>query len=646
MLRKIVVVLAAMLFSSCSSAEQVTEPGGRAQGVDLPSPSLALRQTSAQTGLRELSGPQYADSAAHNRVTVNGDSLEFAAAGGTDLESTAFAVFELDLADYEGSSELGMEWAAALPDAALWVGLANFEKDRWDWQAGSDELLQLAGHSSYVSPEETVLVALVFLATAPGFLERIWFGDFAVEAPSAVTATASQTIPPQIELSWQPPVNGPAPDSYAVWRSDSPSGPFIRIAQVPGTSCVDTDVQTSTDYWYRLTGQLSGAGHSRYATAHCSVGAIWHTDTVFGPFTDTTIFDPHTDICITENQGHPLVAVAATATDGTYNSVLHVFEAADEFGASWLPRRDTVGHACYPAPQRLTLIGGSLHWLMSGLAGVPGEYRVAQDSALTQWSAPVEHTTQGSNAQMWYLADAGTPLAYSAQAHLDWQIMYQQAPDVQGSSWGVGVSIKHGIKGVKESLSNLVLVGGVPTIFFAHSDNGDLSDGKVMMIRQLNGDVWAATEAFDIDPNPAYHVTHTWAMVIEGEPALFYHHKTLNGGEVNELRFTRRSGNTWSSPLTLAELGSGVFGWQRPMSAAIIDGRPAVACQAAESESGQWGVIYCEAADSLGTAWDDPVLIFEEGGLGLVTLSAVGSPQRPVIAWARDEYSVGFASRY
>lgn len=146
----------------------------------LPAPS-ALRAVSA-TQL-SLPGKDYKASWPHNLVAPAGNNALYSpqyAGANRKLSDAAYAIYAVDVTSFTGSAKLFLSFETAGVHGDAWVGLADYTRDRWDWEMLSGPtdnqgylLFDLAGRSSAgVMP-----VALVFIGTDPWELLKLYLGD-------------------------------------------------------------------------------------------------------------------------------------------------------------------------------------------------------------------------------------------------------------------------------------------------------------------------------------------------------------------------------------------------------------------------------------------------------------------------------------
>jgi hypothetical protein len=78
----------------------------------------------------------------------------------------------------------------------------------------------------------------------------------------------------------------------------------------------------------------------------------------------------------------------------------------------------------------------------------------------------------------------------------------------------------------------------------------------------------------------------------------------MNGYHLRYVRADDDIGNTWGQPQTL-DNENGPKNW--PPSLAVINGRPAIAYDAAPPDSVDFDIRYLRARDSAGSSWGSPV---------------------------------------
>jgi PKD repeat protein len=116
----------------------VTQRGSPVGGsVQLPAPSV-LRETKVVTSGVFRYGSQFVNTLPNQLVSTNGNRLTFASAWtGGGLNGAAYAIYAFDSTGYTTDDTLHLAWQVPGANFSdLWIGLANFTRDRWDWFAG------------------------------------------------------------------------------------------------------------------------------------------------------------------------------------------------------------------------------------------------------------------------------------------------------------------------------------------------------------------------------------------------------------------------------------------------------------------------------------------------------------------------------
>jgi hypothetical protein len=167
----------------------------RAPGPDnglarlLPPPGGLKRTAATQVLLRP--GSAYEPALPHNRVAPLGAAAQYDAlySGGWDpLSNLAYAVYAFNLTDYAGPEELHLTWDSSAGFEHAWIGLANFSRGRWDWQAipaasGGESLLALASGDYVLPATQDMYVAVAFTGATSWVLRQLHIGDVAQPEP-------------------------------------------------------------------------------------------------------------------------------------------------------------------------------------------------------------------------------------------------------------------------------------------------------------------------------------------------------------------------------------------------------------------------------------------------------------------------------
>ena len=172
-----------MLLAGCGagSGSNVPETPGASDdtaGLSLPAPE-DLRQLSAAADSPFSNACDFDMDLPYSRVSPQDEALHFIPE--KDFEtgqiSPAYAMYRLRVPDYPHETVLQIETANHLADHA-WVGFANFERNRWDWQAFQDE--QLPNYQNAYDPEIHVRdneIVIAVVATSIISLQWLVAGD-------------------------------------------------------------------------------------------------------------------------------------------------------------------------------------------------------------------------------------------------------------------------------------------------------------------------------------------------------------------------------------------------------------------------------------------------------------------------------------
>lgn len=178
-----------------------------------------------------------------NKVTASGDNGDFAptwdASGSPAVLDMAYATYEFNVPPTFNDLVLNFGWQTPPAEFAnLWIGMSNFDHNRWDWLPGpADNQMPLPKLlTEYRATDGRVFVVVLMLGTAPCSLNWIGLG-----APTANAEIAAD------------PVHGPAPLSvnFDASASFAPDGIVKYEWDFDGDGTYDQD-----------TGAVPAAQHS------------------------------------------------------------------------------------------------------------------------------------------------------------------------------------------------------------------------------------------------------------------------------------------------------------------------------------------------------------------------------------------------
>ena len=176
-----VVLMLVLAATGCSAAATAgLQRPALANGFFLPAP-LSLRAVSATQVT--LPGNAYAATWPHTRVEAAGSNAVYSpqySHTSRALSDAAYAIYAFDVGAFSGRAKLHFSFGNVGLDGAAWVGLADYNHNRWDWQklpTAVDKqswfLFELTGRSS----GNVMPVALVYLGTAMWDLAMLSLGD-------------------------------------------------------------------------------------------------------------------------------------------------------------------------------------------------------------------------------------------------------------------------------------------------------------------------------------------------------------------------------------------------------------------------------------------------------------------------------------
>jgi PKD repeat protein len=138
-------------------------PGGGVQAAlpDLPAPSV-LRQAKTLTSGVFRYGSQYVDTLPNHLVTDYLNLLTYTPTGSSEsISDTAYAIYGFDSTGYTTDNAVQLAWKSPGTDYGdLWIGLANFTHDRWDWFPGPAGGALVYDPADYSSANKVYVVLL------------------------------------------------------------------------------------------------------------------------------------------------------------------------------------------------------------------------------------------------------------------------------------------------------------------------------------------------------------------------------------------------------------------------------------------------------------------------------------------------------
>ena len=244
------------------------------------------------------------------------------------------------------------------------------------------------------------------------------------------------------------------------------------------------------------------------------------------------------------------------------------------------------------------------------------KYVRAADADGASWGTPVT-VADGSTLSYTSLAVvSGNPaISYYSPAGIDGYLKYVRATDIDGTTWGLPVTVDGaGGENVGQHTS-LKMVNGSPAISYYDFGNGNL---KYVRAADSTGAAWNTPQTL-VDSTD-YVGEYTSLEVVNGNPAIGYNNITQ--GSLNYIRAADADGNTWNAEQVLDDPVAQSVG--KHCSLAVINGNPAISYY----DQSNSALKYIRANDANGNNWGTPETVDNGGWVGTdISLILVnGSP--------------------
>jgi hypothetical protein len=173
----------------------------------------------------------------------------------------AFCLFEFDLTGYDDTAEVHIVGATALgPSTGIWIGLARWQLDAWEWFAvpvNDDGCVVLDSLDPYIGAAGRALVAVVITGNVEYRLASLTIGS--PLAPVAVLTAAPQTGDAPLTVTLDATGSYDLSGSIANYRWDlEDEGKFanlpsdsllVRTFSTPGSHRIGLAVCSDRGYW-------------------------------------------------------------------------------------------------------------------------------------------------------------------------------------------------------------------------------------------------------------------------------------------------------------------------------------------------------------------------------------------------------------
>jgi len=166
-----------------------------ASDFGLPRPSDLPRVTSFVDANRTLLGSNYAYVGDADHLTVESTNLRFSPTWDSGapfvIINAARAGFHFNLSDYDDDPLIELNWVTPPAFSGnLWIGLANWTANRWDWWQYTGATLNFGSLAPHQSSIKGIFVTLVLLGTDSAVLGSVRIGPDLWQV-TAVDSTAS-----------------------------------------------------------------------------------------------------------------------------------------------------------------------------------------------------------------------------------------------------------------------------------------------------------------------------------------------------------------------------------------------------------------------------------------------------------------------
>jgi outer membrane protein assembly factor BamB len=190
-------------------------------GFALPAPSQVRQHQSGVKAVSSIASRDACDfiSGMNQHVTALTPEAIFSpdwADGSSPFSSVAYAMYRFELPGWGGQLTLHSTWTHAPKDYAnLWLGVSNWDKDRWDWYSGApggSPVLKAAAMDLYKrsSSHETYVAVVLLGQGGSSLLNKVWFsgmslrGDWWMQGHDARHTSCSRlTGPDSPALKWK-----------------------------------------------------------------------------------------------------------------------------------------------------------------------------------------------------------------------------------------------------------------------------------------------------------------------------------------------------------------------------------------------------------------------------------------------------------
>jgi hypothetical protein len=183
-LRRCIRVVPALLWViACSCSDSSGLGSETALGLpSLASPAEMTRDAALNDPGQLRLGREFRADLFHSGFTASGDSATIDAGEA----AAAYGIYSFDLTDFSDEPVLHFNWASVPISGHVYIGLANWEENRWDWLGVAGNEIAIPDLENYVNSEGHFALVLAVTAGSPCTLDLLFMG-IVTELPEHLT---------------------------------------------------------------------------------------------------------------------------------------------------------------------------------------------------------------------------------------------------------------------------------------------------------------------------------------------------------------------------------------------------------------------------------------------------------------------------
>jgi hypothetical protein len=328
-------VIVMLVFYGCAgssvSMQQLTVGRPGVGGTQLPPPSALHSASYTQQDLHQW-GREFNTALPYNNVTIDENAALYSPNSerpNLHLPEMAYAIYQFQLDGYDLETALWFTWTGTGGYDNAWIGLSNFQRDRWDWQPLPFQESLAFDPARNVSDTGVMYVVVMCGGTLPWRLAQVRVGP--------------EFVAPEVTLDALPLAgNAPLTVNFDASASFDPDGGSISKYEWDwegdGIYDADTGTNATTSHTYMIAGAYPAAvratdddSNSSSASVDIAISdLVLDPDTLYAiPLaTHVAVGEPVRILVATGQPAYPLAYVngigftieqAGTYVHGTYN---------------------------------------------------------------------------------------------------------------------------------------------------------------------------------------------------------------------------------------------------------------------------------------------------------------------------------------